>query len=244
MPKAQMERRTIQTEVEVRQAGSKVYIEGYAAVFGKRSGNLGGFVEEVGSTAFTKTLQEADIRALWNHDPNQVLGRVRAGTLEMSTDTSGLYYRATPPDTSYANDLMKLLERRDVNQSSFQFWKVQDDWKYDERADLAVRTLIEVGLIEVSPVTFPAYEDATSGIGRSAALDGLSKRSGLSIVDLADDEAIKKAIRDGRQPGTESASEPLKDTPSTVDESRTTDHREFKKFSIEELDALLNGELQ
>lgn len=236
MPNKVLERRTIQTEVEVRAQGSKVWIEGYAAVFGKRSGNLGGFVEEVGKSAFNKTIQEADIRALINHDPNQVLGRRKAGTLELAIDTNGLHYRTLPPNTTYAKDLLELLDRGDVNQSSFQFWKVQDDWKYDEGADVAVRTLIEVGLIDVSPVTFPAYEDATSGIGRSVALDGLSKRSGLSIVDLADEAAIKKAILAGKEPVVDTH-EPSNGTQEEASSRSTTRQRDWKA-EAERLQAL------
>jgi HK97 family phage prohead protease len=192
-----LERRTTTGEVEARAKGSNIYVEGYASVFEKRSGNLGGFVEKVKPTAFNKTVREADVRALWNHDPQYVLGRSGAGTLELSIDQSGLYYRSLLPNTSYAKDLAELLERRDVRESSFTFFKVQDDW------DLTVegypqRSLIEVGLIDVAPVTFPAYEDATSGVARRAALMGLAKRCGIDGCniesELDTDEAIKQAI--------------------------------------------------
>src|SRR5437868_2661973 len=105
----QIERRYVVSELEVRHDGSQPVIEGYAAVFGKRSQDLGGFVEVVENTAFNKTIKEADVRALLNHDANHVLGRNKAGTLDLSTDDSGLYYRAKPADTSYARDLMMLL---------------------------------------------------------------------------------------------------------------------------------------
>ena len=156
-----LERRVHTGEVEIRSRGDKAVIEGHAAVFDKRSQNLGGFVEVVRRTAFTKTLQEADVRALQNHDENLVLGRNIPGTLELSIDDSGLYYRIMPPDTSYANDLMVLLERGDVDQSSFQFTVEDDEWKEDEEQRY-IRTIKKIRrLYDVSPVTYPAYPDAS-----------------------------------------------------------------------------------
>lgn len=190
---AVLERRMTLGEVEVRSVGNKAYIEGYAAVFNRRSGNLGGFVEVVERPAFNKTVKEADVRALQNHDPNRVLGRTRAGTLELSVDDSGLYYRALAPNTSYARDLLELLERGDVNQSSFSFYKVHDQWDLTED-EYPQRHLNEVGLVDVSPVTYPAYEDATSGVGRAAALEGLAKRSGYQVTELVTEAEIRRAI--------------------------------------------------
>lgn len=193
-----LERRTTTGEVESRAKGSSIYVEGYASVFESRSGNLGGFVERVRNTAFNKTVQEADVRALWNHDPQFVLGRSGAKTLELSVDTNGLYYRALLPNTSYARDLAELLERRDVRESSFTFFKIEDEWDLTEDG-FPQRSLVEVGLIDVAPVTFPAYNDATSGVARRAALDGLAKRCGIDGCNIEStldtDEAIKQAIQ-------------------------------------------------
>lgn len=198
-----LERRMVNSEVEVRAKGSNIFVEGYASVFEKRSGNLGGFIERVKPTAFNKTIKEADVRALWNHDPQYVLGRTGAGTLELSIDDSGLYYRSLLPNTSYAKDLAALLERRDVRESSFTFFKIQDDWAMNENGD-AERSLIEVGLIDVAPVTFPAYPDATSGVARRNALMGLAKRCGIDGCridsELDTDEAIKQAIQKLNEP--------------------------------------------
>lgn len=198
-----LERRMTTGEVEFRAKGSNMYVEGYASVFEKRSGNLGGFVERVKPTAFNKTIQEADVRALWNHDPQYVLGRTGARTLELSIDQSGLYYRSLLPNTSYAKDLAALLERRDVRESSFTFFNVQDSWDLTEEG-YPQRSLIEVGLIDVAPVTFPAYPDATSGVARRNALMGLAKRCGINGCDvestLDTDDAIKQAIAKLNEP--------------------------------------------
>lgn len=198
-----LERRMTTGEVEVRAKGSNIYAEGYAAVFEKRSSNLGGFVERVKPSAFNKTIREADVRALWNHDPQYVLGRSGAGTLELSIDQSGLYYRSLLPNTSYARDLAELLERRDVKESSFTFFKVQDEWGLTPEG-YAQRDLIEVGLIDVAPVTFPAYPDATSGVARRNALMSLAKRCGIDGCEIESqldtDDAIKQAIERLNEP--------------------------------------------
>jgi Escherichia/Staphylococcus phage prohead protease len=198
-----LERRMITGDVEFRAKGTNSYVEGYAAVFEKRSGNLGGFVERVKPSAFNKTIREADVRALWNHDPQYVLGRSGAGTLELSIDNSGLYYRSLLPNTSYAKDLAELLERRDVRESSFTFFKVQDDWAVNELGQNE-RSLIEVGLIDVAPVTFPAYPDATSGVARRNALMSLAKRCGIDGCEIESeldtDDAIKQAIAKLNEP--------------------------------------------
>ncbi len=189
-----VERRFTAGSVEVRTRGSKMVIEGHAAVFDKRSQNLGGFVETVQRGAFTKTLKEADVRALLNHDANFVLGRNVAGTLDLAEDESGLYYRIDPPDTTFARDLMVSMERGDISQSSFAFRTIEDDWGLTEQ-EFPLRTLMQVALVDVSPVTYPAYLDAESGVGgRSHALAGLAKRSGLEIADLADVDAIRAAL--------------------------------------------------
>jgi len=235
-----LERRMITGEVEARAKGSNIYVEGYAAVFEKRSGNLGGFVERVKPSAFTKTLREADVRALWNHDPQFVLGRSGAGTLELSVDNNGLYYRSLLPNTSYAKDLAVLLERRDVRESSFTFFKVQDEWGLTEEG-YAQRDLIEVGLIDVAPVTFPAYPDATSGVARRNALMSLAKRCGIDGCEIEStldtDEAIKQAIQRLNEPGESTedrSSQPESDT-TTQQDSKLTREQARKLLAEDQL---------
>lgn len=240
-----LERRMITGDVEFRAKGSNSYVEGYAAVFEKRSGNLGGFVEVVKPTAFNKTIREADVRALWNHDPQYVLGRSGAGTLELSIDNSGLYYRSLLPNTSYAKDLAELLERRDVRESSFTFFKVQDDWGYAPDGS-AQRSLIEVGLIDVAPVTFPAYPDATSGVARRNALMGLAKRCGIDGCEIDNeldtDEAIKQAIAKLNEPG-ESTDEKRTQQPesdSTTQQNSKLNKKQAYMEMVKDLDRQLD----
>lgn len=157
-----MERRYIPVEMRVDPDGS---IEGYAAVFNQWA-DLGFFREKVRAGAFKKTIKEADIRALFNHDANYVLGRNKAKTLHLAEDDHGLQFRVDPPDTSFANDLAVSIKRKDINQASFGFRTVRDEWNHD--ADPAERELIEVRLFDVSVVTYPAYEQ-TEVTARSLA---------------------------------------------------------------------------
>ena len=139
----------------VRENGARS-IEGYAAVFEELSVPLwGGFREKIQHGAFAKTIREGDIRAVWNHSTLYVLGRSKNGTLELREDDVGLNIRIHPPDSQWARDCMVSIERGDVDQMSFSFDSIRDRWETVDGVN--IRTLEEVKLWEVSPVTFPAY---------------------------------------------------------------------------------------
>lgn len=177
-----VERRYTRGDVELRAAaGQPKQMAGYAAKFETLSQNLGGFVERIAPGAFTKTLLEADVKALFNHDANLLLGRSKSGTLRMEQDDVGLRYEVDLPDTTLGRDLSVLLERGDVSQSSFAFRVVRDDWGTDDQ-DRPVRTLVEVKLYDVSPVTYPAYLDTEASM--RAALPSLAEARSLSLDDL------------------------------------------------------------
>lgn len=161
-----IERRTFDLR-EVRVAGDdeEPKIEGYAAVFNSLSEDLGGFYERIQPGAFKKTLMEADVRGLWNHDPNYVLGRTKSETLALREDELGLAFEIEPPATQWARDLLTSMRRGDIDQMSFSFRTIKDKW--ESVGDQIVRTLIEVKLFDVSPVTFPAYPQTSAQV-RSA----------------------------------------------------------------------------
>src|SRR5690625_3155533 len=115
MPKKLTERRYHAVEMRM-EGGDSPRIVGYAAKFDRASGDLGGFTEIIRRGAFAKTIQEADVRALWNHDSNYVLGRSKSGTLRLVEDDEGLRIEVDPPDTQWARDLVKSIERGDVDQ--------------------------------------------------------------------------------------------------------------------------------
>ena len=87
------ERRTADEGVELREEGGTLTAVGYASVFDRMSQNLGGFVERVAPVTFRSTLNQADVRALYNHEPDNLLGRSGAGTLRMEEDAKGLRIR-------------------------------------------------------------------------------------------------------------------------------------------------------
>jgi hypothetical protein len=136
--------------------GNKPKIRGHAAVFNKLSEPMFGFREQIAPGTFAKTIKKDDIRALFNHDPNYVLGRNKAKTLTLTEDDKGLYIEIDPPDTSWARDLQESIKRNDINQMSFGFIVEKDEW-LQEKGKESIRTLQEVKLFDVSPVTFPAY---------------------------------------------------------------------------------------
>ncbi|MGF7429591.1 HK97 family phage prohead protease [Thermoanaerobacterium thermosaccharolyticum] len=137
-------------------------ITGYAAIFDSLSDDLGGFREIIRYGAFTDSLNTSDIRALWNHNPDYVLGRNRSGTLKLSEDEKGLRIEVVPPNTQWAKDLMEVIKRGDVNQMSFGFRTIEDRWS--NQNGMTLRELLKVDLFDVSPVTFPAYPQTEVGV--------------------------------------------------------------------------------
>lgn len=120
-----------------------------------------GAVERIAPSAFDAALTRPDdVRALFNHDANLVLGRTSAGTLGLSKDKRGLSYRVDTPDTPTGKEVTELIRRRDVKGSSFAFWVEKEERA--EEGDLEIFTILSVRLADVSPVTFPAYEATTA----------------------------------------------------------------------------------
>jgi hypothetical protein len=133
-------------------------IQGYAAVFNKLSQPLEwGYRERILPGAFTQTIKNGDVRALFNHDPNFVLGRTTSGTLTLREDETGLRFEARPPDEPWVRSLITSIKRGDIDQASFAFQPLQEDWSKNDKQP--VRNIREVRLFDVSPVTFPAYID-------------------------------------------------------------------------------------
>jgi HK97 family phage prohead protease len=188
---AELERRIFATDamrVERRAGGQGELqrIVGHAAVFNTEADILGLFSERIAPGAFARAIAEDDVRALWNHDPNYPLGRTRAGTLVLREDEVGLLTETVPPDTSYARDLLVSIGRGDVSQMSFAFRVRREEWS--ERATDWLRTILEVELFDVSPVTYSAYPTTDVGVRSLAAAKqaraprGLTTRSAASIV--------------------------------------------------------------
>jgi uncharacterized protein len=138
-------------------------ISGYAAVFNSPT-NIGDFfTETIAPGAFSRAIAEnGDIRALFNHDWNNVLGRTKSGTLRLEEDERGLKFEVELPNTSVARDLAESMRRGDINQCSFGFFATEETWDYS--MEPATRTIHEVELYEVSVVSVPAYDDTEASV--------------------------------------------------------------------------------
>jgi len=148
-------------DLELRMDGDKPIVVGYGAVFNSMSNDLGGFREFIAPNAFEGRLED-DVRFLINHD-GMPLARTTNGTLRLSVDEKGLRYEADMPNTSTARDLMELLKNGTINQSSFAFTVEEDSWEVKD--GMNIRTIDKVSrLYDVSSVTYPAYDAASSSV--------------------------------------------------------------------------------
>ena len=181
---SKIEIRTTPGSFEIREDGSGMTFEGYAAVFNSDSEPLP-FIERIAPGAFTRSLKRGrnDIKLLWNHETGEVLGSTRAGTLTLEEDNYGLRVRAQLPDTTTGRDASVLLKRGDIDSMSFGFSVPDggDEWSSDGR----IRTLKSVRLHEVSIVAFPAYS-ATAGTTSVRGLDKVAARAAVDSDQLAD----------------------------------------------------------
>lgn len=182
--------------------GGGSVIEGHAAVFDSWSETLGSifpFQEIVRKGAFKDSIAKDDIRALFNHDPNYVLGRNRAGTLELVEDEIGLRVRISPPDTTWARDLQASIRRGDISQMSIGFIVEDDEWS--TRNGMDMRELKRVQLFDVSPVTFPAYTATDVGVRAMQEYDGYKaeQRNKAEAAEKAAEKAKQQAKLKGLQ---------------------------------------------
>lgn len=195
-------------------------LAGVAAVYGQPT-QIGRMVEVIMPGAFAKSLQERDIIALWNHNADFPLGRVSRGTLRLDDSADGLAFEIVLPETSYAADLAELVQRGDVAGASIGFVPIRT-----ELSQAGERRIVEAELIEVSPVTLPAYPQTS-----------VSLRYLLSDQDLG--ELASHLGLDAVLDAEEAAH--LLDRISSAPESRG-DHHPLQQLRLEllrrELDAL------
>jgi HK97 family phage prohead protease len=153
--------RSFPAEISANPAESGPTIEGYAAVWGAltsvpiRHPKRGLFLERVARGAFAAELATRDVGCYVDHDSAKPLGRTSAGTLSVWEDDRGLAFRCQPPATSYANDLMVSIARRDVPGCSVGMYVFEDSWSRDFDGTL-IRTVTRAGLFDVSPTSQPA----------------------------------------------------------------------------------------
>jgi Escherichia/Staphylococcus phage prohead protease len=177
-----IERRVFHGTVKLTRSAAKTMpmLNGHAAVFNSETviaeGSPWAFREVIAPGAFADAIASSDVRGLFNHDANYVLGRTRSGTLRLSEDRQGLAYEIDPPDTVVGRDMVTLIQRGDIDGSSFAFTVAPDGdaWQHPGGGKLPLRTISRVSeLFDVSPVTYPAYPTASvavaEGVMRRAA---------------------------------------------------------------------------
>jgi uncharacterized protein len=170
-----VQRRTVSAELRTG-TGDEFSLIGYAATYNSWSKNLGGFREQISPGAFKRSLeQKADVKALFNHAPDHILGRTRSGTLTLQDTPRGLRFRCQLDKNSQKhNDIYSAVKRGDISECSFAFTVADggDSWTEgmdpDTNQRISFRTLSDVDLIDVSVVTYPAYND-TAADARSAS---------------------------------------------------------------------------
>lgn len=161
------------SELEVRSAkgSSSRTIGGYAAVFNRNSEDLGGFRERIIPTFFNKSRADGwpGVVCRFNHQDNFLLGTTRSGTLNLSIDNVGLVYDVDLPECR--GDVLEMTQRRDLAHSSFAFQCYDEEWLPGD-GGYPMRHLVSGRLIDVAPVTVPAYPDATVGLRSLARFVG------------------------------------------------------------------------
>ena len=170
------ERRFLQSgKVKVR-SGGKPGISGYAAVF-RDQYDSGWFIETIAPGAFSRALKEKqDVRCLFNHDANNLLGRTKSNTLTLAEDGTGLKFSCDlNADTPIATTVRAMVARGDLDGCSFAFMVRKQSWSEQANSEgvtIQYRTIEDVDLYDVGPVTYPAYE-STSVSARSLWPNGV-----------------------------------------------------------------------
>lgn len=170
-----MEQRFLQMQLEKRSADNDdPIIEGYFAVFDDVYNVAPGATESIRAGAFTDAIS-GDVRALYNHNTDIILGRTSAGTLELREDSHGLWGRIKiDPDDTDAMNVYRRIQRGDITGCSFGFNIESQETEVRDNGDVHW-TITKVNpLYEISPVCFPAYE-ATNVSARQKDLDEIRK---------------------------------------------------------------------
>ena len=181
--------RAIAQAPELRAEGTETRLVGYAAVFNQRTDIGGMWIEEIAPGAFRAAIADgADVRALFNHDANHVLGRTVSGTLTLREDETGLRYEIAPPSTAIGQSVVESVRRGDVTGSSMGFAVRAQEWtRAATPGELPVRRITEIDYLrDVGPVTFPSYEQTTADAEARSQAAALA----VPVVDLRENERL------------------------------------------------------
>ncbi len=168
-------------------ADEGAHLQGYGAVFYDGTPDtqfeiFSDFIERIMPGAFDRALREDDVRGLFNHNVDHVLGRTSAETLKLSVDKIGLRYDIALGETSIATDVRSHVARGEVTGSSFSFQITDQEFRTENGVD--IREIRGVEMFDVGPVTFPAYDATTAGVRSAADYKGTSPAINEAVAAL------------------------------------------------------------
>lgn len=183
--------RALVRQVTTRASEAGMTITGYAAIFNEPT-VIGDdfFSETILPGTFAQSIGADDIRALFDHDCGRVLGRNKAATLRLSEDGKGLAVEIDLPNTTDGNDVRELVSRGDVTGMSFCAYILEESWDYS--GNLPKRTVSKAELLEVSVVTFPAYEGTSVSV---RSRERAKERAPRPVTDNSDIEIRRRRMR-------------------------------------------------
>jgi uncharacterized protein len=168
------------------EATNKRYLEGYGAVMNHKSKiiyeyidserEFRQFFETIETGAFDEVLEaiadkRADCVMTLNHRLDQIMGRTKSGTLTLTVDEKGLFFRCELPNTQLGNDTYEMISRGDYFECSFSFGIQNENqrWEKDEQG-IWVRTIKKISrLTDVCVCSFQgAYSETDISVAERA----------------------------------------------------------------------------
>ena len=201
------EKLSIQRSYEItyraKKDSEKKVIQGYAVVFDSWTdiSSWGEIWKEcIRKGAFTQSLKENNILALYNHDFNNVLAR-KDVNMKLVEEDKGLYFEIELPDTTQGNDLYELIDKKIVNQCSFSGYVRKNLWSEDNGGNV-LREILEIDLIEITITPIPAYEVTEAEVKRSREIKSTkeNKEDKLDFEEIIRESKRKlKEIRESER---------------------------------------------
>ena len=201
-----VERRYAVAGIDVRSSGDgKMTVKGYALRFGSVY-DMGWFTEEIDRRALDSA-DMSDVRILFNHDPNQILGRTQSGTARVGVDNVGMWYEVDLPDSPNGHNARAAIERGDVSQSSWGFSLLRNDVgksigdEWEVKGSKKHRRITAVDTVfDASPVVYPANADTSIAKRSLEAVELIEKRDDME--DMGEGVAMPVSITEGEADGT------------------------------------------
>lgn len=173
-------KRSFEVIYRTKQEDNKKIIHGYAVIFDSWA-EIGSWDECIKKGAFTESLKNNKILALYNHDFNNVLARKDVNMM-LIEDDRGLKFEIELPNTTQSNDLYELVNRGIVNQCSFSGFVRQEEWNYED-GERILRTINDIDLIEITITPIPAYDVTEAEVKRSKRIQEVKSET-LNTMDF------------------------------------------------------------